>query len=171
MDTPSLELQKVYADGIENCCRLYRYNSGVARDVCLWLRHGDWQSAVVGYQTDADKLHQYPVLYYLLEKILGCRTHGIRNFKCTDPLCRALRQDTWNQICRNHPRSADSEMPRGIPTCGDLDCGTSSDIAENLSYGKGHLDHYGFWQFPCRIRHEEEREERFLKYPEERESA
>ena|SRR3990167_4804348 len=33
--------------------------------------------------------------------------------------------------------------------CGHADCGVSHNIAEDLSFGSGHLDEYGFWENPC----------------------
>lgn len=36
--------------------------------------------------------------------------------------------------------------------CGRADCGTSTAIdEETLTYGRGKLDDYGYWEFPCRI--------------------
>jgi hypothetical protein len=34
--------------------------------------------------------------------------------------------------------------------CGHADCGTSSGICEELTFGYGELDFNGYWEFPCR---------------------
>ena len=33
--------------------------------------------------------------------------------------------------------------------CGDRTCGRSSGICGSLTFGKGELDSYGYWEFPC----------------------
>jgi len=33
--------------------------------------------------------------------------------------------------------------------CGNLECGVSSGIAEELTFGSGKLDFNGYWQHPC----------------------
>jgi hypothetical protein len=35
--------------------------------------------------------------------------------------------------------------------CGNPECAVSTTIADTLSFGSGHLDDYGFWEFPCRV--------------------
>lgn len=33
--------------------------------------------------------------------------------------------------------------------CGDPECSVSTNILDTLTFGKGELDHNGFWEFPC----------------------
>ena len=35
--------------------------------------------------------------------------------------------------------------------CGNPDCSTSTGIHDGLTFGRGRLDEYGYWEFPCRI--------------------
>ena len=37
-----------------------------------------------------------------------------------------------------------------MKTCGHEDCGVSSGICEELTFGRGELDDHGYWEFPCR---------------------
>jgi hypothetical protein len=36
-------------------------------------------------------------------------------------------------------------------SCGHSDCSISTGIDESLTFGRGRLDDYGFWQIPCGI--------------------
>jgi hypothetical protein len=40
---------------------------------------------------------------------------------------------------------------RKAPACGNPDCGVSMGVCDMLTFGSGELDHYGFWQHPCRV--------------------
>lgn len=33
--------------------------------------------------------------------------------------------------------------------CGEPDCGCSTGICGNLTFGRGNLDPNGYWEFPC----------------------
>lgn len=35
--------------------------------------------------------------------------------------------------------------------CGDPKCGVSTGSHEGLTFGKGKLDEYGFWEHPCSL--------------------
>jgi len=35
--------------------------------------------------------------------------------------------------------------------CGDSDCGASTGICGSMTFGKGNLDYYGYWEFPCKV--------------------
>ncbi len=39
--------------------------------------------------------------------------------------------------------------------CGHVDCKVSTGIHEGLTFGRGHLDRYGYWEHPCRACAEE----------------
>ena len=34
--------------------------------------------------------------------------------------------------------------------CGNSKCRASTGIHDGMTFGSGKLDHYGYWQFPCR---------------------
>ncbi len=34
--------------------------------------------------------------------------------------------------------------------CGHADCGASSGICDELTFGRGELDDHGYWEIPCR---------------------
>lgn len=38
-----------------------------------------------------------------------------------------------------------------IKPCGNQNCSVSTGICENLTFGSGKLDDYGYWEFPCKI--------------------
>jgi hypothetical protein len=53
-------------------------------------------------------------------------------------------------------------MAKKLPPCGNPDCGCSSGLDEEVTYGSGDLSFYGYWSKPCRIcakYHDEHREE------------
>jgi hypothetical protein len=54
-------------------------------------------------------------------------------------------------------------MKRGRESaCGNEDCSVSTGIHDGLTFGRGDLDDYGFWQIPCSPcarRHEREHPE------------
>ena len=35
--------------------------------------------------------------------------------------------------------------------CGRKECGASSGFSEELTFGSGELDDWGYWEFPCRL--------------------
>lgn len=37
-----------------------------------------------------------------------------------------------------------------VCACGHDDCGTSSGLADELTFGRGELDDSGYWEIPCR---------------------
>jgi len=37
-----------------------------------------------------------------------------------------------------------------LPACGNPHCSRSSGIHEGITFGHGHLDEHGFWEYPCR---------------------
>jgi hypothetical protein len=37
-----------------------------------------------------------------------------------------------------------------MKACGRDDCGVSSGICEELTFGRGELDFNGYWEIPCR---------------------
>lgn len=44
---------------------------------------------------------------------------------------------------------ASEEQKREPKACGHHDCGVSTSIMEELTFGRGDIDFNGFWQFPC----------------------
>lgn len=53
----------------------------------LWhLRHGQFEEAQAVRQVEGDKTRAYPELEPVLERLFGCRLHGVRD--CPDRWCR-----------------------------------------------------------------------------------
>ncbi len=42
-------------------------------------------------------------------------------------------------------------MNNKLKPCGNKDCSVSTGICDSLTFGRGHLDPYGYWEFPCVI--------------------
>ena len=42
------------------------------------------------------------------------------------------------------------ELSKLLPKCDNPECGASSTIVGEVSFGSGELDTYGFWEKPCR---------------------
>ncbi len=38
---------------------------------------------------------------------------------------------------------------RTVGSCGRMDCGVSTGICGSLTFGRGRLDDYGYWEIPC----------------------
>ncbi len=38
-----------------------------------------------------------------------------------------------------------------VSHCGDHRCGTSTGIDEQLTFGHGELNEFGFWEFECKV--------------------
>ncbi len=43
-----------------------------------------------------------------------------------------------------------TEATKKVNACGHVDCGVSSGISEELTFGRGELDDHGYWEIPCR---------------------
>lgn len=41
-------------------------------------------------------------------------------------------------------------MPNNSAACSNTQCGASSAITEQMTFGTGYLDPNGYWEFPCR---------------------
>lgn len=61
---------------------------------CVWsilsyIDCNDWKSAKRVFETDGDKVHQYPEIEETLVSLFGCRMHGNRS--CVNTICCSLR--------------------------------------------------------------------------------
>lgn len=43
------------------------------------------------------------------------------------------------------------QQDRELPVCGNPKCGASTNVVEDVSFGHGGLDDYGFWSTPCGV--------------------
>lgn len=56
----------------------------------------------------------------------------------------------------NATAEAITQIKSSQKPCGNPQCGCSTTIADEISFGSGELDGYGFWEHPCRPCAEEE---------------
>jgi hypothetical protein len=86
-------ITKNQIDKIETLAKQQNNGRGI---ICVgyivkWLRQNDIIMARRIFETDGDKITQYPELYILIEDTIGCRTHGKE--LCDNWLCKTIYDD------------------------------------------------------------------------------
>lgn len=81
---------KVNEEDVQELERLERTVNGkmgvsCVRTILVYLRRGEYEAAQNVRQVEGDKTRAYPELEPILERLFGCRLHGVQD--CSDRWC------------------------------------------------------------------------------------